>query len=68
MQWDLEGLKIDAIYLEDHPVTGKVELSRVAFGGRVHHTIVLDTPINLYGTPRERVIVEHQTVSRVYSN
>lgn len=65
MSWNLEGMTVRARYLDDHMVTGRVELSRVAFGGRVHHTLVLDKPLNLFGTVRDRVIVEHQTVEQV---
>ena len=67
MSWSLEGLAVEATYLEDFPVTGRVELSRVAYGGRVHHTIVLDRPITVFGASRDRVIVEHQNVKRVKS-
>jgi hypothetical protein len=65
--WNLEGQYVQARYLDTYTVVGKVELSRVAFGGRVHHTLVLDKPINLFGTERDRVIVEHQTVERIAS-
>lgn len=64
-QWNLEGLKIEATYLETFPVSGRVELSRVAYGGRVNHHIVLDLPITVYGAVRERVIVEHAQIERV---
>lgn len=65
--WNLEGQYVQARYLDTYTVVGRVELSRVAFGGRVHHTLVLDKPINLFGTERDRVIVEHQTVERIAS-
>lgn len=68
MNWNLEGLYVEATYLETFPVEGRVELSRVAYGGRVNHTIVLNNPINVYGAVRDRVIIEHQTVTRVKSN
>jgi len=67
MNWNLEGLTVRARYLDTHSVTGRVELSRVALGGRVHHTLVLDKAINLFGTERDRVIVEHQTVEQVFN-
>lgn len=63
--WNLEGMTVNATYLEDITVEGKVELSRVAYGGTVVHTIVLDTPINVYGAERDRVIVEHKRISKV---
>ena len=67
MQWNLEGLRIQATYLEEIPVAGRVTLSRVAYGGRVNHHIQLDSPINVYGNVRDSVIVEHATVERVMS-
>ena len=68
MNWNLEGERIEATYLEEIPVCGRVELSRVAYGGRVNHTIVLDQPIKVFGAVRERVIVEHAQIERVMSN
>ena len=69
MNWDLSNLYIDATYL-DIPVVGKVVLSRVAFGGRVKHTIVLDPPLKLSFSNelRDRLIVDHENVTRVRSN
>ena len=65
MNWNLEGLRVSATYLEEIPVTGHVTLSRVAYGGRVNHHIQLDTPINIYGAERDSVIIEHSTIERV---
>mgnify|MGYP006267927163 CR=1 FL=1 len=67
MNWNLEGHRIEATYLEEIPVCGRVEQSRVKFGGNVCHTVVLDMPITVYGAVRERVIVDHGTVERVMS-
>lgn len=69
MQWDLTGLVIDAVYL-DVPVIGRVVNSRVAYGGDVHHTLVLLTPIQLpfKSTPTDRCIVDHKSVTRVRSS
>jgi len=69
MQWDLAGLHIEATYLE-HAVAGKVESSRVAYGGRVMHTVVLDKPLLFVWStePRARCIVEHQEVTKVSSS
>ena len=68
MNWNLEGLCIEATYMEDFAVEGVVELSRVAYGGRVKHTIVLRNPIVIFGTERDRLIIDHETVTRVKSN
>lgn len=65
MDWNLEGQRVLGKYLAQYPVSGQVEQSRVAFGGRVHHTVVLDQPINLFGTDRDRVIIEHPEILEV---
>lgn len=63
--WNLEGLTIEATYLEQFPVEGRVESSRVALGGKVKHTIALRNPIIVYGAERDRLIIDHETVTRV---
>lgn len=65
--WNLEGLTIEATYLEQFPVEGHVESSRVSYGGGVKHTIVLRKPIMVYGAERDRLIIDHETVTRVKS-
>ncbi len=67
MSWNLEGLTIEAKYLDSFPVKGKVEISRVKYGGEVSHHIVLETPIVVYGAIRDRVIIENKFVERVMS-
>lgn len=66
MNWNLEGLSIEASYLDDFSISGKVELSRVKYGGKVQHTVVLESPINIYGQLRDRLLIEHEDVSRVF--
>jgi hypothetical protein len=68
MNWNLETLRVKATYLDMFPVEGRVELSRVKYGGGVVHTIVLDSPIIVFGAERDRVIVDHRDVSAVCSN
>jgi hypothetical protein len=68
MSWNLEGLVVEASYLGEFQVTGAVVLSRVAYGGEVKHTLVLDNPITVYGAVRDRVIVDHPSITRVFSN
>ena len=55
-------------YMGDHPVSGRVVLSRVKYGGGVQHTVVLDSPLRLYETVRDRVLLDHENVVRVRSN
>ncbi|MFZ9616603.1 MAG: hypothetical protein ACO3AG_08040 [Fluviibacter sp.] len=47
------------------PVSGRVVLSRVAYGGDIKHTVELDQPVNVYGAIRDRVILEHGFVETV---
>ena len=68
MSWNLENLRVKAVYLETFPVQGVVELSRVAYGGRVVHTVILDNPITVYGALRDRVIVENESIQQVSDN
>ena len=62
--WNLEGMTVTGNYL-DIPVKGIVELSRVAYGGRVKHTLVLEAPINVFQAIRDRVILDHSEILTV---
>lgn len=65
MSWNLKGMQVFGTYMGDFPVSGKVTLSRVTYGGRVHHHIKLDSSINVYETKRDSVILEHSEITRV---
>jgi hypothetical protein len=65
MGWDLEGLTVEGMYLGSIPVCGRVDLSRVKYGGGVSHHIALETPIEVYSAIRERVILDHENITRV---
>jgi hypothetical protein len=65
--WNLEGLHVTGNYMGDHPVSGRVVLSRVKYGGGVQHTVVLDQPLHFYETVRDRVLLDHENVVRVRS-
>lgn len=66
--WDLAGLKVKAIYMQEFEISGKVESSRVAYGGSVKHTVVLDAPINVYGAVRDRCIIDHREIKQISSS
>lgn len=70
MNWDLEGLSVKGNYMGDpsFPVSGRVCLSRVKYGGGISHHVILDTPIMVYGAERDRVILENEFVNQIYSN
>lgn len=63
--WNLEGKKVTGTYLQEFPVTGQVSLSRVAYGGEVHHYVVLDTPIEVYGRLADTVILRHGEIAEL---
>jgi len=64
--WNLEGMTVTGNYY-DIPVSGKVEMSRVAYGGGVKHTVVLDKPIQMRWRtePTTRVIMNHAEILTV---
>jgi len=67
MSWNLEGLAVEASYL-DIPVTGKVTLSRVKYGGGISHHVELFDSIKDGPIARPKgdvVIVDHESVTRV---
>ena len=64
MSWNLDGLTIGATYLEDYLVTGRVESSRVAYGGRVLHTVRLARAINVFGADRDTVILDERELDK----
>lgn len=68
MQWNLENLKVTAVYLDSIPVAGMVTLSRVQYGGNVCHHITLTSPITVYGTVRDSVIVDHKNIQTISSS
>ena len=65
--WNLEGLEVRGRYMGEFPVAGRVELSRVKYGGEVSHHVVLESPVEVYGAQRDRVILEHKFVEQVMS-
>jgi hypothetical protein len=65
MNWNLEGCRVNGLYMGLFPISGKVELSRVKYGGEVSHHIVLDESIKVYGAVRDRIILEHKFVNRI---
>ena len=65
--WNLEGMRVTGLYMGTMRIAGRVDVSRVKYGGGVSHHIVLDNPIVVYGTKRERLILEHRDVDQVLS-
>ena len=66
--WNLEGALIEAMYLNEQYIVGRVESSRVAYGGAVKHTVVLDKPVTFSWSsePRTRLIVDDEMITSVF--
>lgn len=67
-EWNLEGLFVSGKYLGEFDVFGKVDMSRVKYGGGVSHHIQLEDPIEVYGQIHDRVILDHESVESVFSS
>ena len=65
--WNLEGLHVTGLYMGVFPISGRVELSRVKYGGGVQHTVVLDQTVQIYGQVSDRLLLDHENVSAVRS-
>ena len=65
--WNLEGLHVTGMYIGVFPISGRVESSRVKYGGGIQHTVVLDKSITVYNATRDRVPLDHENVNYVRS-
>lgn len=63
--WDLQGMIVTGKYIGEFNITGKVRVSRISFGGGIKHHIDLDTPIEVYGSIRDSVIINHYDIETV---
>ena len=67
MNWDLEGCRVNGLYMGLFPYSGLIESSRVKYGGEVQHTVVVDEPFKVYGEMRERILVGKAEINRITS-
>lgn len=72
MGWNLEGLFVKGIYLDEVEVSGKVSLSHVGYGGTVSHHITIENGFTACnGRVRrnagEGIIVDHKNILEVAS-
>lgn len=67
MNWDLEGCRVNGLYMGLFPYSGLIESSRVKYGGEVQHTVVVDEPFKVYGEVRERILVSKAEINRITS-
>jgi hypothetical protein len=63
MSWYLDGLSIVGVYMGQE-VSGVVESSRVKYGGKVQHTVVLNKPVQFRwrNEPTSRVLLDEDEV------
>lgn len=67
MDWNLEGKRVNGLYLGLFPYAGLVTNSRVKYGGTVQHTVSVDEPFKAYGEVREHILVDTAEVNRIIS-
>jgi hypothetical protein len=66
IDWNLEGKTVTGLYLGSLPIKGKVDLSRVTYGGTVTHHIQLERSVKMWDSEwRNRVIVDHAHILTV---
>ncbi len=65
--WNLEGRTVTGNYMGEIPVEGVVAQSRVTYGGGVQHQVDLNVPVDVYGTKRESVILDHSEIRKFSS-
>lgn len=68
MDWNLEGNRVNGLYMGLFPYSGLVLDSRVKFGGEVQHTILVDEPFKVYGEVREMILVGLGEINRILEN
>lgn len=56
--WNREGEKVAFVYLGAYTVTGTVTESRVKYGGKVQHTVLLDQPVQVFGRTAEVLLLD----------
>ena len=63
MSWNKEGEQNTALY-QGQEVTGTVESSRVKYGGKVEHLLILEKPIQLRwrAEPTDRLLIDEDKV------
>ena len=68
--WNLEGMQVWGTYLDLVEVSGRVTLSRVAYGGSVEHHVKIDEGFTavegrLIRPAGDVIIIEHKHITRV---
>jgi hypothetical protein len=65
MNLNIEGQRINGLYLGFLPYSGLVVDSRVKYGGDIQYTVLIDEPIKVYGEVRDIILVCKGEVNRI---
>jgi len=60
MSWNKEGEHVVGVYLGAYTVSGTVVNSRVKYGGRVQHQVILDKPVVVFGREAEELLLDDE--------
>lgn len=66
--WIREGQVVKAKYLDSYLVQGEIISSRVKYGGKVQHTLVLDHELSTHGVTRksnEIILIDESEIIEV---
>jgi hypothetical protein len=58
--WNREGQRVAGVYLNAYTVSGVVQESRVKYGGKVQHTVKMDTPVEVFGRIAEVLLLDEE--------
>lgn len=56
--WNREGQNVAGVYLGAYTVSGTVTESRVKYGGKVQHTVLLNQPVQVFGRTAEVLLLD----------
>ena len=65
MNWNLEGKRVNGLYMGLFPYSGTVTESRVKYGGDVQHTVTVEQPFKVYGEVRKVLLISNKEINRI---
>jgi hypothetical protein len=60
MNWNKEGQRVSGVYLGAYTVTGVVQNSRVKYGGKVQHRVLLDQTVKVFGRDADELLLDDE--------
>ena len=60
MSWNKEGQRVAGVYLGAYTISGTVINSRVKYGGKVQHQVILDKPVTVFGREAEELLLDDE--------